>query len=81
MVRSAFKLAQTERPGAVYLAVPQDVEPMPAPSGAAPLKVNRVHSERPRRRRSRAQPPPSKLPNGQSCLPGMAPRGMALRTR
>ena len=26
MVRKAFKLAQTERPGAVYLAVPEDVE-------------------------------------------------------
>src|SRR5579863_4536671 len=26
MIRKAFKLAQTERPGAVYLAVPEDVE-------------------------------------------------------
>ena len=26
MVRKAFKLAQTERPGAVYLAVPEDIE-------------------------------------------------------
>src|SRR5215469_14915642 len=26
MVRKAFKLAQTERPGAAYLAVPEDVE-------------------------------------------------------
>jgi acetolactate synthase-1/2/3 large subunit len=25
MIRKAFKLAQTERPGAVYLAVPEDV--------------------------------------------------------
>ena len=40
MVRKAFKLAQTERPGAVYLAVPEDVEkwhlsrrhPSPSPS-------------------------------------------------
>ena len=32
MIRKAFKLAQTERPGAVYLAVPEDVEkPRPRP--------------------------------------------------
>ena len=33
MVRKAFKLAQTERPGAVYLAVPEDVETAAAPVG------------------------------------------------
>jgi acetolactate synthase I/II/III large subunit len=47
MVRNAFKTAQSERPGVAYLAVPQDVEPMAAPSGATPLKVNRVHSDAP----------------------------------
>ena len=40
MVRKAFKLAQTERPGAVYLAVPEDVEAADAPEAAAPLRVN-----------------------------------------
>ena len=40
MVRKAFKLAQTERPGAVYLAVPEDVEAMGAPEGLAPLHLN-----------------------------------------
>lgn len=40
MVRKAFKLAQTERPGAVYLAVPEDVEEAVAPTGLAPLPVN-----------------------------------------
>jgi acetolactate synthase-1/2/3 large subunit len=40
IVRKAFKLAQTERPGAVYLAVPEDVETAPAPAGAKPLAVN-----------------------------------------
>ena len=40
MVRKAFKLAQTERPGAVYLAVPEDVEAMAAPPGLAPLSLN-----------------------------------------
>jgi len=39
MIRKAFKLAQTERPGSVYLAVPEDVETMSAP-GLAPLNVN-----------------------------------------
>ncbi|HEX5406218.1 MAG TPA: acetolactate synthase large subunit [Pseudonocardiaceae bacterium] len=38
MVRKAFKLAQTERPGAVYLAVPEDVEQ--AVVDRAPLRVN-----------------------------------------
>jgi acetolactate synthase-1/2/3 large subunit len=40
MVRKAFKLAQTERPGAVYLAVPEDVESADAPPAALPLHVN-----------------------------------------
>jgi acetolactate synthase-1/2/3 large subunit len=40
MIRKAFKLAQTERPGAVYLAVPEDVEKSEAPSDARPLEVN-----------------------------------------
>jgi acetolactate synthase-1/2/3 large subunit len=40
MVRKAFKLAQTERPGAVYLAVPEDVEASDAPPAALPLHVN-----------------------------------------
>ncbi|MQA13448.1 MAG: acetolactate synthase large subunit [Pseudonocardiaceae bacterium] len=47
MVRRAFKTAQTERPGAVYLAVPEDVEAAQAPSGAAPLPVNVVRPEDP----------------------------------
>ncbi|WP_375490143.1 acetolactate synthase large subunit [uncultured Jatrophihabitans sp.] len=40
MVRKAFKLAQTERPGAVYLAVPEDVEEADAPDGSVALPVN-----------------------------------------
>lgn len=40
MVRKAFKLAQTERPGAVYLAVPEDVESAEAAPDASPLRVN-----------------------------------------
>jgi acetolactate synthase-1/2/3 large subunit len=47
MVRKAFKLAQTERPGAVYLAVPEDIESADAPSGAAPLRVNVPRPEEP----------------------------------
>jgi acetolactate synthase I/II/III large subunit len=40
MIRKAFNLAQTERPGAVYLAVPEDVEAMGVPEGPAPLNLN-----------------------------------------
>jgi len=40
MIRKAFKLAQTERPGAVYLAVPEDVEEAAAPPALTPLRVN-----------------------------------------
>ena len=40
MLRKAFKLSQTERPGAVYLAVPEDIESAPAPAQAQPLPVN-----------------------------------------
>src|SRR2546429_1220855 len=41
MIRKAFKLAQTERPGAVYLAIPEDVEQAPAPGeGSGPLRLN-----------------------------------------
>jgi acetolactate synthase-1/2/3 large subunit len=47
MVRKAFKLAQTERPGAVYLAVPEDVERSVAPAGAVPLRVNVPRPDQP----------------------------------
>ncbi len=40
MIRKAFKLAQTERPGAVYLAVPEDVEQAAVPGELVPLPVN-----------------------------------------
>jgi acetolactate synthase-1/2/3 large subunit len=47
MIRKAFKLAQTERPGAVYLAVPEDIEKSTAPAGARPLVVNRPRPDEP----------------------------------
>jgi acetolactate synthase-1/2/3 large subunit len=47
MIRKAFKLAQTERPGAVYLAVPEDVEKAPAPADARPLIVNTPRPDEP----------------------------------
>ncbi len=47
MVRKAFKLAQTERPGAVYLAVPEDVEAAACPQGSSPLPVNVPRPEDP----------------------------------
>src|SRR6266699_6128546 len=47
MVRKAFKQAQTARPGAVYLSIPQDIETMAAPKGARPLPVNIVRDDAP----------------------------------
>jgi acetolactate synthase I/II/III large subunit len=47
MLRNAFRIAQTERPGAVYLAIPQDVEALPAPAGAQPLPVSPVTAQAP----------------------------------
>ena len=49
MARKAFKLAQTERPGAVYLAVPEDIEAMAAPPGLGPLPVNTPRADEPSR--------------------------------
>ena len=49
MIRKAFKLAQTERPGAVYLAIPEDVEKTAAPGGLAPLAVNVPRTDEPSR--------------------------------
>jgi len=37
MVRKAFDIAQSERPGATYLAIPEDVEGADAPLEATPL--------------------------------------------
>ncbi|MFI6504812.1 acetolactate synthase large subunit [Nonomuraea typhae] len=42
MLRKAFKTAQTERPGAVYLAIPEDVEAAEVSDELTPLRVNTV---------------------------------------
>jgi len=47
MLRRAFKTAQSERPGAVYLAVPEDVEVEAAAPELKPLPLNVVHPEAP----------------------------------
>jgi acetolactate synthase-1/2/3 large subunit len=47
MIRKAFKLAQTERPGAVYLAVPEDVEESVVPADLIPLRVNTPRADEP----------------------------------
>jgi acetolactate synthase-1/2/3 large subunit len=47
MVRKAFKLAQTERPGAVFLAVPEDVEALPVSTDMRPLEVNTPRPDEP----------------------------------
>ncbi|MFI6521286.1 acetolactate synthase large subunit [Spirillospora sp. NPDC050679] len=47
MVRKAFKTAQTERPGAVYLAIPEDVEAAPVSPDLKPLPRNVVRPQEP----------------------------------
>ncbi|WP_246257107.1 acetolactate synthase large subunit [Amycolatopsis anabasis] len=47
LVRKAFKTAQTERPGAVYLAIPEDVEAAPVTGDLKPLPVNVVRPQEP----------------------------------
>ncbi|MFB9197507.1 acetolactate synthase large subunit [Actinomadura verrucosospora] len=47
MVRKAFKTAQTERPGAVYLAIPEDVESAEVSADLGPLPVNVVRPQEP----------------------------------
>lgn len=43
MVRKAFDVAQSERPGAVYLAVPEDIEAAPVSEGAKPIRARPSH--------------------------------------
>jgi acetolactate synthase I/II/III large subunit len=47
MVRKAFKVAQTERPGACYLAVPQDLEEMSVSTDLQPLLRSDVYDSYP----------------------------------
>ncbi|MFJ4696130.1 acetolactate synthase large subunit [Streptomyces sp. NPDC088766] len=47
MLRRAFKTAETERPGAVYLAVPEDVDAAPAAAELQPLPRYVVRAEAP----------------------------------
>jgi len=44
MVRKAFDVAQSERPGAAYLAIPEDIEALPAPVEAKPLPERPRHA-------------------------------------
>jgi len=47
MVRKAFKLAQTERPGAVFLAVPEDIEGLTITDDLVPLDINTPRPDEP----------------------------------
>jgi acetolactate synthase I/II/III large subunit len=61
MVRKAFKLAQTERPGAVFLAVPEDVEALPVSADVRPLEVNTPRPD---------EPSPSQIERAAAVLNG-----------
>jgi acetolactate synthase I/II/III large subunit len=47
MVRKAFKVAQTERPGSCYLGIPQDLEEMSVSSNIQPLLRSQVYDSAP----------------------------------
>ncbi|MFD9868258.1 acetolactate synthase large subunit [Streptomyces niveus] len=47
MVRKAFKTAQSERPGAVFLAVPEDIEAEHPTEPLAPLQIDTVRADAP----------------------------------
>jgi len=47
MVRKAFDIAQSERPGATYLAIPEDVEAMNMPAPLSPLPPKPPHTAGP----------------------------------
>src|SRR6266511_2912337 len=47
MVRKAFKVAQTERPGSCYLGLPQDLEQMSVSSSLQPLLRSEVYDSAP----------------------------------
>jgi acetolactate synthase I/II/III large subunit len=47
MVRNAFHTAQAERPGAAYLAIPQDIGPLPVAPEIRPLAAHPVHAHAP----------------------------------
>jgi acetolactate synthase-1/2/3 large subunit len=61
MVRKAFKLAQTERPGAVYLAVPEDIESQVVAPDLVPLHVNTPRPD---------EPSPSQIERAAALLNG-----------
>jgi len=79
MIRKAFKLAQTERPGAVYLAVPEDVEAMDVPEGLAPLNINIPGLTCRRQGRSSGLRRCWAAPGSRSCSPATGPPGPARR--
>lgn len=47
MVRKAFKTAQSERPGAIFVAVPEDIEASRITKPLNPLQVDTVHADAP----------------------------------
>lgn len=47
MVRKAFKVAQTERPGSCYICVPQDLEEMSVSPDLTPLPRSQVYDSAP----------------------------------
>jgi acetolactate synthase-1/2/3 large subunit len=79
MVRQAFKKAETERPGATYLGLPEDVEAMSGLTGLCPLARSDEPDTLPapwqialRRKSCKQRPRPSSLP--ATAQPETTPR-------
>ena len=73
MVRKAFKLAQTERPGAVFLAVPEDIEGLyRCEDDVTPLAVNVPRPD---------EPSPSQIARAAAVLEAEQPTDRARRPR
>ncbi len=73
MFRKAFKLAETERPAAVYLAVPEHIDADDADYDLTPLPRNVVRAEAPVARSGAAGGRRPAKRSGLWCWPDMAP--------
>lgn len=59
LIRNDVKSAQTKRPGAVFLGIPEDIVTMPVPVEGQTLPVNRVYAD---------VPSPSKISRAEAVL-------------
>ena len=73
MFRKAFKLAETERPAAVYLAVPEHIDADDSDYDLSRCRATWCAPKRPRRARCSARPTCCVKRSGRWCWPATAP--------